>query len=103
MHRKVTWIHPYQDKAKKAIGIPLNADAIQAIRLQIGKHERYVFTYKGNPVLKAGGNAWKKALNRASIENFRWHDLRVVSQSLAQARECLPRRQDYPAKAINCL
>jgi len=76
MRRKVAWIHPDQAKAKKAIGIPLNADAIQVIRLQIGKHDRYVFTYKGNPVLKAGGNAWKKALDRASIASFRWHDLR---------------------------
>ena len=76
MRRKVAWIHPDQAKAKKAIGIPLNADAIQVIRLQIGKHDRYVFTYKGKPVLKAGGNAWKKALDRASITSFRWHDLR---------------------------
>jgi integrase len=76
MQRKVTWIHPDQAKAKKAIGIPLNSDAVQVIRSQIGKHDRYVFTYKGNPVLKAGANAWKKALKRASIENFRWHDLR---------------------------
>ncbi len=76
MQRKVAWIHPDQAKAKKAIGIPLNTDAIQMIRLQIGKHDRYVFTYKGNPVLKAGGNAWKKALNRANIANFKWHDLR---------------------------
>ena len=76
LRRKVAWIHPDQAKAKKAIGIPLNADAIQVIRLQIGKHDRYVFTYKGNPVLKAGGNAWKKALDRASIASFRWHDLR---------------------------
>jgi len=76
MQRKVTWIHADQAKAKKAIGIPLNADAIQAIRSQLGKHDRYVFTYKGNPVLKAGGAAWKKALGRACITNFRWHDLR---------------------------
>ena len=76
MQRKVAWIHPDQAKAKKAIGIPLNAEAIKAIRLQLGKHATYVFTYKSKPVLKAGGNAWKKALERASITNFRWHDLR---------------------------
>lgn len=29
-----------------------------------------------DPVLKAGGNAWKKALQRASISEFSWHDLR---------------------------
>ncbi|MGZ4976938.1 MAG: tyrosine-type recombinase/integrase [Methylobacter sp.] len=76
MQRKVAWVHADQAKAKKAIGIPLNADAIHVIRSQIGKHDRYVFTYKGKPVLKAGGNAWKKALGRARITNFRWHDLR---------------------------
>ena len=76
MQRKVAWIHPDQAKAKKAIGIPLNAEAINAIRSQLGKHDTYVFTYKNKSVLKAGCHAWKKALERASITNFRWHDLR---------------------------
>ena len=76
MQRKVAWIHPDQAKAKKAIGIPLNADAISVIRLQLGQHYSRVFTFKGQPVKKAGGAAWKKALKRAGIENFRWHDLR---------------------------
>jgi integrase len=76
LQRRVCWIHPDQAKAKKAIGIPLNEDAIAMIRGQLGKHERFVFTFKGKPVLKAGGNAWKKALKRACIADFRWHDLR---------------------------
>jgi len=76
MQRKVAWIHPDQAKAKKAIGIPLNAEAIAIIRGQIGQHATHIFCFKGKSVKKAGGAAWKKALNRAGIENFRWHDLR---------------------------
>lgn len=76
MRRKVAWIHPDQAKAKKAIGIPLNADALQVIREQIGIHPQFVFTFKSRPVLKAGVRAWRNALKRAGIENFRWHDLR---------------------------
>ena len=76
LQRKVAWVHPDQAKAEKAIGIQLNADAICVIRAQLGRHHSSVFTFEGNPVKKAGGNAWRKALKRAGIEKFRWHDLR---------------------------
>lgn len=76
MQRRCAWIYPDQAKAKKAIAVPLNTDAINVIRGQIGKHKTYVFTYKGEPVTRANNHAWRKALKRAGIENFRWHDLR---------------------------
>lgn len=38
----------------------------------------YVFTYKGNPVKGCNNHAWSKALKRADINNFRWHDLRYT-------------------------
>lgn len=76
LDRQCAWIHADQAKAKKAIPVPLNNDAVQVVRQQIGKHSTRVFTYKGKPVTKANNHAWRKALVRAGIENFRWHDLR---------------------------
>ena len=58
------------------IAVPLNDVAIEVIREQIGKNLAFVFTYKGKNVSGCNNHAWRKALVRAGIENFRWHDLR---------------------------
>ena len=76
MQRKVAWIHPDQAKAKKAIGIPLNSEALNIIREQIGTHEQFVFVYNGQPVKQVNTKSWRKALKKAGITDFRWHDLR---------------------------
>jgi integrase len=74
--RGFAWIHPDQSKTRKAIAVPLNADAMRVLTLQVGKHPAHVFTFKGERVLQVSTAAWYKALKRSSIENFRWHDLR---------------------------
>lgn len=77
MQRRCAWIHADQAKGKKSIAVPLNNDAMAVIRAQIGKHPEFVFTYRGNPISgQQSTKAWWKALKRAGIENFRWHDLR---------------------------
>jgi len=76
MQKKTAWIHADQAKARKAIGVPLNDDAVAVLRGQLGKHNTRVFTYKGKPIKKANTKAWRKGLANAGIENFRWHDLR---------------------------
>ncbi|MGH8656415.1 MAG: tyrosine-type recombinase/integrase, partial [Gammaproteobacteria bacterium] len=76
LRRRLCWIHPDQAKTKKAIAVPLNGDAVAILRQQVGKHERYVFTYLGKPVTRANNHVWRKALVRAGSEDFRWHDLR---------------------------
>ena len=81
LEERVAWIHPDQAKARKAIPVPLNASAVLVLRRQRGKHPTHVFTYKGNPVKQVRTKAWTKALDRAGIENFRWHDLRHTRAS----------------------
>jgi len=76
MQRRCAWIHADQAKGKKAIAVPLNEDALAVVRQQIGKHDTHVFTYEGSPVTRANNHAWRKALVRARIIDFRWHDLR---------------------------
>lgn len=76
LRRECAWIESHQAKAGKPIAVPLNSDAMAVLRDRQGDHRDYVFVYEGEPVKKAGGNAWRKALVRAGIEDFRWHDLR---------------------------
>lgn len=76
LERKAAWIHPDQAKARKAIHVPLNSVAITVLLRQVGKHQSRVFTFRRNPIAWVNTRAWKLALKRAGIENFRWHDLR---------------------------
>lgn len=76
MQRHVAWVHPDQSKTRKAISVPLNSEAISIIRRQIGKHDTFVFTYRGNPISNHNTKAWRKALVDIGIKDFRWHDLR---------------------------
>lgn len=76
MVRKVAWIHPDEAKAGKAISVPLNQDALDVLRRRLGKNEDFVFTFKGRPNQVCSTRAWKQALAKAGITDFRWHDLR---------------------------
>lgn len=74
--RRVAWLHADQMKAGQALGVPLNRDAVLVLRRWLGKHPIRVFCFKGEPIAHANTAAWHKALGRASITDFRWHDLR---------------------------
>lgn len=74
--RRAAWIHADQAKARKAIPVPLSDTALAVLNRQRGKHPRFVFTFEGQPVQQVNTKAWRKALKRAGIEDFRWHDLR---------------------------
>ena len=56
-------------------GIPLNNDAILALRAVEGNHDRWCFTYRGKRMDRVG-SGFKRALKRVGITDFRFHDLR---------------------------
>lgn len=76
LERRLAWIHPDQAKARKAIAVPLNGTAMRILRAQVDRHPVRVFTYDGSPVKQVSTKAWYRALARAGVQNFRWHDLR---------------------------
>jgi integrase len=76
LERKHAWIPGSKHKNGKPHSVPLNEMALAVVRKQLGKHPTRVFTYRGEPVGQCNTKAWYAALERAGIEDFRWHDLR---------------------------
>jgi integrase len=73
--RKVAWLDHGATKSGEGRGIPLNSDAIAALRSTFGQHARWCFTFAGQRIQKSS-TAWPRARRRAGIEDFRFHDLR---------------------------
>ena len=75
LDRKCAWIYGDQSKTGQPIAVPLNSAAMAVLQEQ-PQDSAYVFTYKGRPVTRCNNTAWKKALARAGVQNFTWHNLR---------------------------
>lgn len=76
LERRHAWIPASKFKNGKPHAVPLNDVALSVLVAQMGKHPTYVFTFRGKPVTNVSTKAWWAALDRAGIDNFRWHDLR---------------------------
>lgn len=85
LKRKHAFISSSTSKSKKPIAMPLSAAALAVLKVQSGKHLVYVFAYQ-KPSSDGSGEwmapigsvktAWLKAVKRAGLEGFRWHDMR---------------------------
>jgi len=78
LERKCLVIDGFHMKNGKSLFVPLTPKAIEIIKGQVGTHQTNVFvTHYGKPFAsKISFAVWPKALKKAEITNFRWHDLR---------------------------
>jgi integrase len=74
--RRIVTIEGHDMKNGQALGVPLNDIAAGVLERQRGRHERYVFTYRGKHLRTANTRTWRAALEACGIRDFRWHDLR---------------------------
>lgn len=82
LNLRVIYIDGDEMKNGRDLGIPLNEAALEVLRRNIGKHWQYVFTYKGKPIRASSNATWKRALQKAGIEDFRRHDMRHTWASM---------------------
>lgn len=82
-----------------ALSIPINETALEALRPWVKDGVGRVFTRPdGGPVREIPSKMWSKALEKAGINNFRWHDLRHTWASLMrQSGEGLDKIQELGA------
>jgi len=75
--------------------VVLNRSAKGVVEEQRGKHPEAVFTYKGEPIKKMYGAAWRKARVRAGLPDVRVHDLKhTFGRRLRAAGVSFEDRQD---------
>ncbi|MEO9041394.1 MAG: site-specific integrase [Rhodoferax sp.] len=76
LERRHLWASGADHKNGRAHSVPLNQAAMDVLERRQGDHPTHVFTYEGNPIVQVNTKAWRNALQRAGILDFRWHDLR---------------------------
>lgn len=76
LSRRMLWVHADEAKGRRDFSVPLCDTAMAVLRQCEGDHSRRVFTFRGRPLAAANTRAWRQALERAGIRDFRWHDLR---------------------------
>lgn len=75
LQRSTAWLNRTKNGTPR--GVPLNRDAIVVLKEQIGKNERYCFTYRGEPIrYELTNSAWKTACEKAKLKDLRFHDMR---------------------------
>jgi len=76
LRRRTAYVPAGEAKAGRGIPIALNADAMAVLKRWKGRHEKWVFVYRGRRIRQVSTKAWRRAAREAGLEGFRFHDLR---------------------------
>jgi Phage integrase family len=86
LDRKTAWLNHTKNGTPR--GVPLNEEAIEVLREQIGKSLTHCFTYEGESIgCQISNTAWHTALTAAGIQDFRFHDFHHTPES-TQPNQC---------------
>lgn len=80
------WVPGAQQKAGRTFGLPLNTEAVRALRalwLLSPRDSPHIFTWQGQPIDDCNTLAFQNAVKRAGLAPLRWHDLRHTGASWA--------------------
>ena len=78
--REITFRMKSRKPGGKTLVLPMSNPLFLLLANMGTRDEGRVFTYRGRPI-KTWKTAWKAALRRAGINDFRWHDLRHTCAS----------------------
>lgn len=81
LERQIWTIKPGDFKQNKYHAVPLSNETCVLLRSIKKQHHDHIFTYKGERIKACNTRAFRNALHRAGISDFRWHDLRHTSAS----------------------
>lgn len=77
LKRRILFVGAAAAKSRKSAGFPLNDDARAVLERQSGAHQEFVFTdHLGRAPIGSIKTTWAKAVKRAGLGSFRFHDLR---------------------------
>lgn len=76
MPRRLGWIPAEESKSGRPIRIPLNDLAQAVLERRQGIHPKWVFSYRGRRIGKAGHDGFRESVAALGLEGVTWHTLR---------------------------